>query len=286
MLTMPSGDRVLILDAVVAVLAWIVVGVFAADSRPAHRAPPLPPWATQWLGGRDARKRRCVPLLSKPLERAGGAIERVGSIGAGGLFLCERVDRISIGAGWAGLRPGDRGLRSGDPLPHGARGERPGPRPPAQRAHPSGSPARAQPSVAEVIGPGDQPFRGAFGAVLSRTGNAARYVIVFETNPLGAGAISALRRIERRIPGLLVMAGLFAPEVETSFGGDTALIAETVKKTRSDLVRIVPTAAAIVFVILTIFLRALVAPVYLVAASLLALAAALGLTRCASPRAC
>jgi RND superfamily putative drug exporter len=136
-----------------------------------------------------------------------------------------------------------------------------------------------QPGVAEVIGPGDQPFRGAFGAVLSRTGDAARYVIVFEPNPLGAGAISALNRIERRIAGLLVIAGLPALEVQASFGGDTALIAETVKKTRSDLARIAPTAAVIVFMILAIFLRALVAPLYLVAASLLALAAALGLTR-------
>lgn len=132
--------------------------------------------------------------------------------------------------------------------------------------------------VAEVIGPGDQPFGGAFGAVLSRTGNAARYVIVFNSNPLGAAAIADLGRIQRRIPGLLVRAGL-PLQAETSFGGDTALIAETVTKTSSDLARIAPTAAVIVFVILAIFLRALVAPLYLVAASLLALAAALGLTK-------
>ena len=135
-----------------------------------------------------------------------------------------------------------------------------------------------QPGVAEVIGPGDQPFRGTFGAVLSRTGNAARYVIVFESNPLGAAAIADLRRIQRRIPALLVRSGL-PLRAETSLGGDTSLLAETVTTTSSDLARIAPTAAVIVFLILAIFLRALVAPFYLVAASLLALAAALGLTK-------
>ncbi|MDQ4071509.1 MAG: MMPL family transporter, partial [Actinomycetota bacterium] len=135
-----------------------------------------------------------------------------------------------------------------------------------------------QPGVAEVVGPGDQPFRGAFGAVLSRTGDAARYVVFFSASPLGASAIADLRRIERRMPGLLLLSGLSAFS-KTSFAGDTALIAETVAETRSDLARIAPTAAAVVFVILAIFLRALVAPLYLVAASVLALAAALGLTK-------
>lgn len=135
-----------------------------------------------------------------------------------------------------------------------------------------------QPGVAEVVGPGDQPFRGAFGAVLSPTGNAARYVVFFSSSPLGAAAIADLRRIERRMPRLFDSSG-FAGSPEASFAGDTALVAETVAETRSDLARIAPTAAAVVFVILAIFLRALVAPLYLVAASVLALAAALGLTK-------
>jgi putative drug exporter of the RND superfamily len=136
-----------------------------------------------------------------------------------------------------------------------------------------------QPGVAEVIGPGEQPFRGAFGAVLSLTGNAARYVVVFESNPLGAAAIAALRRLDERMPGLLARAGLPVPGVEAAFAGDTALIEETITKTRGDLARIAPTAAVIVFLILAVFLRALVAPLYLVAASVLALAASLGLTK-------
>ena len=64
----------------------------------------------------------------------------------------------------------------------------------------------------------------------------------------------------------------------SGFAGDTAVAEETVNKTSSDLVRVVPIACALVLLVLAAFLRALVAPLYLVAASLLALAASLGAT--------
>lgn len=134
---------------------------------------------------------------------------------------------------------------------------------------------RAQPGVAAVVGPAEQPARRLFGAVLSRTGNAARFFVVFDEDPLGARAIGALRSLRRRADLLEGIAGLSG--ARTSVAGDTALIAETIDRTRDDLGRVAPVALGIVLLILVVFLRALVAPLYLVAASVLALMASLGL---------
>ncbi len=105
MLTMPSGRKVLILDALVAgwVLGWIVVGVLAAEtvgqltelSGTFGTVGGAVGSVGATLGGVD------VPLLSTPLEGAGEAIETAGrDIVAGGLSLREKIERISVGAGF------------------------------------------------------------------------------------------------------------------------------------------------------------------------------------------
>jgi RND superfamily putative drug exporter len=132
-----------------------------------------------------------------------------------------------------------------------------------------------QRGVAQVVGPGDQPTGVRFGAALSRTGDAARFFIVLRSDPLGGRAVNDLRRIQRRLPSLLADAGL--ESASASFAGDTALVVETVDKTVSDLARIAPAVLGIIFIILALFLRALIAPLYLVGASVLALLASLGL---------
>jgi RND superfamily putative drug exporter len=133
-----------------------------------------------------------------------------------------------------------------------------------------------QPGVAAVVGPAQYPLGRPFGAVLSRTGNAARYFVVLDSDPLGSTAIRDMRRIRAQLPGLLDASGL--RDARVSIAGDTALSAETVDKTVADLGRIAPASLLVVLIILSIFLRALVAPLYLVASSVLALAAGLGLT--------
>jgi putative drug exporter of the RND superfamily len=133
-----------------------------------------------------------------------------------------------------------------------------------------------QPGVAGVVGPADQPVGRAFGAVLSGTGDAARYFVVFGSDPLGAAAIDDLTGLRGHLPTLLRQAGL--PGAEALVAGDTALVAETIDKTVTDLWRVAPIAIIVVFGILAVFLRALVAPLYLVAASVLAVCASLGLT--------
>ena len=132
------------------------------------------------------------------------------------------------------------------------------------------------PGVALVVGPAQQPLDAQLGAVYSRTRNAVRYLIVFDADPLGAGAIRRLRVLRSRIDGLTASAGL--PGARVSIAGDTALAEETVRLTGEDLRRVAPLTLLVVFGVLAIFLRALVAPLYLVASSVLALATSIGLT--------
>jgi RND superfamily putative drug exporter len=131
--------------------------------------------------------------------------------------------------------------------------------------------------VAETVGPREQPLRLDLGAVYSATGDAARYLVVLDSDPLGARAIADLRRIRGALPRLVEQAGLPAG-TRVSIAGDTALAEETVSRAGSDLARIAPVTLLAVTLVVAVFLRALVAPLYLVAASVLALAASLGLT--------
>lgn len=132
-----------------------------------------------------------------------------------------------------------------------------------------------QPGVAEVVGPGDQPFSTPLGATLSGTGDAARFVVILSADPLGRAAVEDLSRLGEALPVLLERAGLASARVGVA--GDTALVAETVSTTGGDILRVAPLALVALLVVLVVFLRALVAPLYLLAASLLALLATLGL---------
>jgi RND superfamily putative drug exporter len=133
-----------------------------------------------------------------------------------------------------------------------------------------------RPGVAEVVGPADQPVRREFGAVLSSTGGAVRFFVVFRSDPLGGRAVTRFQALERATPRMLAAANLTGSVAQ--FAGDTALVAETIDRTVADVGRIAPAATLAVFAILAIFLGALVAPLYLVAASALAVLASLGLT--------
>ncbi len=131
-------------------------------------------------------------------------------------------------------------------------------------------------NVSDVVGPASVAEPTDLGATISPTGGAVRYLLVLDVDPLGARAIRTVGRLRNDLPQMLESAGLEG--ATASLAGDTALSEETVRKTRSDLGRIVPVSALLVTLILCVFLRALIAPLYLVFASLLALAASLGLT--------
>ncbi len=139
-----------------------------------------------------------------------------------------------------------------------------------------GSLLEKQAGVAGVFGPGEQVLEDEYGVVLSRDGNAARYLMVLNEPPLGAGAVHDLGTVQERMPELLRTAGL--SDVRVGFGGDTALATGIVKSTTDDMGRIALAALAVNLLMLVLFLRALVAPLYLLCCSLLALSATLGLT--------
>ncbi|WP_199516646.1 MMPL family transporter [Nucisporomicrobium flavum] len=130
--------------------------------------------------------------------------------------------------------------------------------------------------VAGVIGPADQPSREAVGLVLARDGDAARYLIVFDSAPLGATAIDTLAALRTDLPALLSAAGL--SDVTADLAGDTAIGEMVVRQTTDDLERIVVATLLVNLLMVMFFLRALVAPVLLLGMNVLALGSALGIT--------
>jgi RND superfamily putative drug exporter len=132
-----------------------------------------------------------------------------------------------------------------------------------------------EPGVATVIGPREQPA-GAPPVLVTRDGGAARLAVVFDSDPTGATAIDRLDALRDRLPALLRQSGLGAPQV--AIGGETAVAHETVEGVLHDLRRIGLVALAVNLLLLMLFLRALIAPLYLMAASVLGLAASLGIT--------
>lgn len=132
-----------------------------------------------------------------------------------------------------------------------------------------------EPGVAGVIGPRQQ-FPRIPNLMLAGDGDAARMMIVLDHTPLGAEAIANLADLRERLPGLGAQAGL--PSYSYSFTGDTALAEGLVSGTVDDLKRIAIVGFLVNFALLAIFLRALLAPLFLLLSSVLALTASLGVT--------
>lgn len=133
-----------------------------------------------------------------------------------------------------------------------------------------------EPGVVSVLGPGDQPLPLRLGLFVAPDGGAARFLVVFDADPLGATAIANLRGLQRAMPGLLGAAGL--PGAHVDYAGDTALGLSLVDQARADLGRVALAVGLVDLLLLALFLRALVAPLYLFACSVLAVGASLGLT--------
>jgi RND superfamily putative drug exporter len=133
-----------------------------------------------------------------------------------------------------------------------------------------------QPHVAGVVGPADQPTKNRIGGAFAPRGGAARYAVIFDSDPTEAPAIGHLERLQRNLPALLRAQGLGGATV--GWGGETALGVETVRSTDTSLWRVLAAAFAVNFVLLLLFLRSLLAPVYLLFASAVALLATFGLT--------
>ncbi|MFL6136452.1 MAG: MMPL family transporter [Frankiaceae bacterium] len=135
---------------------------------------------------------------------------------------------------------------------------------------------RGVPGVAAVIGPSQQAYQDKYGAVLSKDRSAARYVVLFRSFPTDYGAVQSLRAIQDRMPAMLQRAKL--PGVQVEYAGDTALSQEATDATTGSLRRIAIVAFAVDFLLLALFLRALIAPLYLLLANTMALLMAMGIT--------
>lgn len=131
-----------------------------------------------------------------------------------------------------------------------------------------------QPGVAGVLSPDALPDEVVSGALVTKSGDAARLLLVLDHDPLGPTAIRDLDNVQAALPGLLQRAGLEG----TRYGlaGDTAVASELVQATNADLRRIGVAVLVVNLVLLMVFLRAVLAPVLLLCCSVLALAASLG----------
>jgi RND superfamily putative drug exporter len=133
-----------------------------------------------------------------------------------------------------------------------------------------------QPGVVRVLGPDDIPTERASRLVLAESGNAARLIVIFDSDPLAAEAIDNVRVLQERMPGLATESGL--TQARISMTGQTLIAAEVAQLTRDSLEITLVVALAIELLILALYLRALVAPIALLACSVLSVTAALGLT--------
>ena len=137
-----------------------------------------------------------------------------------------------------------------------------------------------QPGVASVVGPsvlaGSAAPASTSNPMIAKDGQAVRFALIYNTDPLNATAIGQVRVLTARLPALGDAAGLRG--VSYQVGGQTALTGDAINATASDLWRVGLTIIGLTLLLLIVFLRALLAPVYLVAASLLAVLATLGLT--------
>jgi RND superfamily putative drug exporter len=133
----------------------------------------------------------------------------------------------------------------------------------------------AQPGVAELAGPAD--LAGVpYNPLLAGSGNAARFVLVEKTDPLDVTAIGRIRALREDLPGLGRAAHLAGVRFEVA--GETAVTSDAISSVFADLGRIALAIMLVTLVLLALFLRSLLAPVYLLAASVLAVFATIGLT--------
>jgi putative drug exporter of the RND superfamily len=230
--------------------------------------------------------RRAGPLLRAVVHRRGAAVAVVLCVGALAVAAVP-VLHLRMGLSFTSVLPADDPVRQGAALlrDSGIRGvvaptevlvEGDGVTRQRAALERLQAAVAAEPGVAAVIGPAQNPLPERFGVLFSRAGDAARLVVILDSDPLSAPAIADLDRLTGRLDGLAAASGIHGATVSVT--GQTAIAAELTAITLENL-RIVLVAALLVeLVILVVFLRALLAPVVLLLCSALSVAAALGLT--------
>jgi RND superfamily putative drug exporter len=135
---------------------------------------------------------------------------------------------------------------------------------------------RGQPGYAGAVGPSEQPSGTSVQPFLTSDRRAARYVLVSDTDPLSPAALSDLVHLQARMPGLTGSAGIGGASVE--YAGQTALAQSAVDAVSGDALKIALAVLLVNLVLMALFMRALLAPLVLLAVNVLSVAATLGLT--------
>lgn len=131
-----------------------------------------------------------------------------------------------------------------------------------------------QPGVAAVLGPADMPTSDPVGLVLGSGG--ARFIVVLDRDPFGSAGLGEIGRLGTHLPALTARAGVHA--TGSGLAGESALAQQTATAMRGDVLRVAVAVLAVTFVLLALYLRSLIAPLLLISASVLSVAATLGLT--------
>ena len=140
-----------------------------------------------------------------------------------------------------------------------------------------------QPGVAGTIGPREQTAASRVEdasqlphAFIAEDGATARMLVVLDSDPFSAQAIDDISRLRGVMPVLQEAAGL--GDARVSLAGQTGLAEETVNESLDNVVVLATAALLVNLFFLILFLRALIAPLYLLFSSVLALGATYGIT--------
>jgi RND superfamily putative drug exporter len=133
-----------------------------------------------------------------------------------------------------------------------------------------------QPGFAAAVGPSERVNGTSVQPFLTSDRHAARYVLVSDTDPLSPDAVRDLSQLQARMPGLVSSAGLGGASVE--YAGQTALAQSSVDAVSGDALKIALAVLLVNLVLMALFMRALLAPLVLLAVNVLSVAATLGLT--------
>ncbi len=133
---------------------------------------------------------------------------------------------------------------------------------------------RHQQGIAGVAGPVEQPPGLPVQPFLTRDGRAARFVVVADRDPLGPGAVSDLEHLQDQMPALVRNAGLGSATVQVA--GQTALAKAAIDAVSRDAVTIAIAVLVVNLILMMVFMRAIVAPLALLAVNVLSVTATLG----------
>jgi len=133
---------------------------------------------------------------------------------------------------------------------------------------------RHQQGIAGVAGPAEQPPGAPVQPFLTSDRRAARFVLVADRDPLGPGAVSDLEHLQDQMPGLVHDAGLGNPTVQ--FAGQTPLAKAAIDAVTRDAITIAIAVLVVNLILMIIFMRAIVAPVALLAVNVLSVTATMG----------